>query len=125
MTTTIGPALGQAAVMNQATSYDAISARRFWTGFERGEGVSTYGSFRVSQRGAGVNMSVDVNMDDGAYVRGDAVTLQGLYYVSPHSATINEVVTTADATNPRIDRIVLEIKDNTHDASGSSLAQTR
>jgi hypothetical protein len=111
--------------MNQATSYDAISARRYWTGFERGEGVSTYGSFRVSQRGAGVNMSVDVNMDDGAYVRGDAVALQGLYYVSPHSATINEVVTAADATNPRIDQVVLELKDNAHDASGANLVQTR
>jgi hypothetical protein len=84
-----------------------------WTGFERGEGVSTYGSFRVSQRGAGANMSVDVNMDDFAYVRGDAVTLQGLYYVAPHSATINETISTADATNPRIDRVVLEIKDTT------------
>jgi hypothetical protein len=111
--------------MNQATSYDAISARRAWAGFERGEGVATYESFRVRQRGAGANMSVDIGMDDGAWVRGDAVTLQGLYYVAPHTATINEVISTADGTNPRLDQIVLEIKDHQHDASGSSLAQTR
>jgi hypothetical protein len=125
MTTTITPALGQGATMNQATSYDAISARRAWTGFERGEGVATYGSFRVSQRGAGANMSVDIAMDDFAWVRGDAVTHQGLYQVAPHSATINETITTAHATLPRLDQVVLEVKDHAHDASGSSLAQTR
>lgn len=129
MSTTIGPALGHGPWTQQGVGttpgYDAIDFRRSVTGFERGEGVSTYGSFRVSQRGAGANMSVDVNMDDGAWVRGDAVSLQGLYYVAPHSATINEVITAADATNPRIDRVVLEVKDTQHDASGSNLAQTR
>jgi hypothetical protein len=90
-----------------------------------GEGVTTYGSFRVSQRGAGANMSVDVNMDDFAYVRGDAVTHQALYKAAPHVSTINETISTADATNPRIDRVILELKDTQHDASGSSLFQTR
>jgi hypothetical protein len=45
--------------------------------------------------------------------------------VPPHTAVINEAITTANATNPRIDQVVLEIKDTTHDASGSNLAQTR
>jgi len=105
--------------------YDAVDVRRLAEDPSIGEGVTTYDSFRVSQRGAGANQSVDVNMDQVVYVRGDAVTLQGIYPVPPHSATINETVTAADGTNPRIDQVVLEILDNTHDASGSNLARTR
>jgi hypothetical protein len=70
-------------------------------------------------------MSVDINMDDAAYVRGDAVAHQGLYKIPPHASTINETITTANATNPRIDQVVLEVLDNQHDASGSNLARVR
>jgi hypothetical protein len=129
MTTTIAPALGHGPLTQQGTGstpgYDAIDARRWVSDPDLGEGVTTYGSFRVSQRGAGANLSVDVNMDDFAYVRGDAVTHQALYKAPPHASTINETITTADATNPRIDRVILELKDTTHDASGSNLFQTR
>jgi hypothetical protein len=129
MTTTLVPALGHGPLTQQGTGatpgYDAIDARRWMSDPDLGEGVTTYGSFRVSQRGAGANMSVDVNMDDYAFVRGDAVTLQALYKAAPHASTINEAISTADATNPRIDRVILELKDTQHDASGSSLFQTR
>jgi hypothetical protein len=129
MTTTLVPALGHGPLTQQGTGatpgFDAIDARRWMSDPDLGEGVTTYGSFRVSQRGAGANLSVDVNMDDFAYVRGDAVTLQGLYKAAPHASTINEAISTADATNPRIDRVILELKDTQHDASGSSLFQTR
>jgi hypothetical protein len=129
MTTTIGPALGHGPLTQQGTGstpgYDAIDARRWMSDPDMGEGVTTYGSYRVSQRAAGVNLSVDINMDDFAYVRGDAVTLQGLYKAAPHASTINEAISAADATNPRIDRVILELKDTAHDASGSSLFQTR
>jgi hypothetical protein len=94
MTTTLVPALGHGPLTQQGTGatpgYDAIDARRWTSGPSLGEGVTTYGSFRVSQRAAGANLSVDINMDDFAYVRGDAVTLQGLYQISPHASTINE-----------------------------------
>lgn len=129
MTTTISASLGQGPLTQQGVGttpgYDAITIRRIAETDEVGEGVTTYGSYRVSQRGAGANMSVDVNMDAYAYVRGDAVSLQSLYKIPPHNATINETVSTADATNPRVDRVILECKDTTHDASGSNLAQTR
>jgi hypothetical protein len=131
MTTTIGPALGHGATMTQqgtgsTPGYDAIDARRFW-GVSIQEGAITAGSYEVTQRGAGSNLSVDIaaSTGNGAIVQGDAVTAQGLYFVPPHTAVINEAITTANATNPRIDQVVLEIKDTTHDASGSNLAQTR
>lgn len=130
MTTTISPSIGHAPLMTQAGTgaspgYDAVDVRRMTANFDLGEGVETYDSYRVSQRGAGANMSVDCNMDQHAYIRGDAVALQGIYKIAPHSATINESVTAADGTNPRVDRVILELKDNTHDASGSNLVQTR
>jgi hypothetical protein len=130
MTTTISNALGHSPAMTQqgvgsTPGYDAIDARRFW-GVAVQEGVITAGSYEVTQRGAGANLSVDIaaSTGNGALVQGDAVTAQGLYFVAPHTAVINEAITTANATNPRIDQVVLEIKDTTHDASGSNLAQT-
>lgn len=84
-------------------------------------------AYVVSQRGAGANMSVDIAASTGlgVVVQGDTVTAQGCYVIPPHSAVINETITAADATNPRIDSVVLEVKDSTHDASGLNLAQTR
>jgi hypothetical protein len=71
-------------------------------------------------------MSVDIQSTTGScLIQGDAVSGQGLYLIPSHTATINEVVATADATNPRIDQVILEVLDNTHDASGSNLARTR
>jgi hypothetical protein len=130
MTTTIGPALGHGPWTQQGTGvapgYDAIDVRRLLQGVAP-EGVLSSGGFAVTQRAAGANLSVDIaaSTGEGARVQGDAVTLQGLYYVAPHSAVINEAISTAHATLPRNDLVVLEIKDTTHDASGSNLAQTR
>lgn len=129
MTTTIAPSLGHGVLMTQAGTgtspgFDAIDVRRM-TLSQQGEGVSTYESWRVRQRGASANMSVDIGADEVAYVRGDAVALQAPYAVAPHSATINEAITTADPTNPRLDMVILELKDATHDASGFNVAQTR
>jgi hypothetical protein len=130
MTTTIGPALGHGPWTQQGVGstpgYDAIDVRRLLDGVVT-EGVLTSTSFAVTQRGAGANMSVDIaaSTGDGARIQGDAVTLQSFYRVAPHSAVINETIAAADATNPRNDLVVLEIKDTQHDASGSNLAQTR
>lgn len=72
-------------------------------------------------------MSVDIaaSTGSGAAVQGDSVTAQGLYYVAPHSAVINEAISAADATNPRLDQVILEVKDDTHDAGGLNIARTR
>lgn len=137
MTTTISPSLGHAPLWTQAGTgaspgYDAIDRRRAdGMGFQ--EGVFGSASCEVVQRAAGANMSVDIttNVADAlgsglmALVQGDAVTHQGLYPVPPHTAVINETVTTAHATLPRVDQVVLEVLDNTHDSSGSNLVRTR
>lgn len=125
-TATITPTLGSAPVTLQAGNYSAIDDRRFW-GSGLGEGYLSTGSYQVIQRAAGANMTVDVasSVGEGAVVTGDSVTAQGKYFVPPTAANVNVDIATADATNPRNDLVVLEIKDDQHDASGLNLARVR
>jgi len=130
LSTTLAPGAGAGVLFTQAGTgatpgYSAIDLRRMLTGCLQ-EGVVEAGAYMVTARGAGDNMSVDIAADDGhAYVQGDSITAQGLYVVPPHSASINEAITAADSTNPRVDQVILEIRDNTHDASGGNEARVR
>lgn len=90
------------------------------------EGVIEAGAYMVTERSAGANMSVDIAANDGsALVQGDSITAQGLYHIPPHSASINETIAAADSTHPRVDQVILEVRDNTHDASGGNEARVR
>ena len=125
-TATITPTLGAAPVTLQAGNYSAIDDRRFWTATLQ-EGVLSGGSYQVIQRAAGANMTVDVasSVGNGAIVQGDSVTAQGAYFVPPTAANVNVDIAAADATNPRNDLVVLEVKDDQHDAGGLNLARVR
>lgn len=125
-TATITPTLGSAPVTLQAGNYSAIDDRRFW-GSGLGEGYLSTGSFQVIQRAAGANMTVDVasSVGEGAVVTGDSVTAQGKYFVPPTAANVNVDIAASDATNPRNDLVVLEVKDDQHDAGGLNLARVR
>jgi hypothetical protein len=125
-TATITPTLGSAPVTLQAGNYSAIDDRRFW-GAGLGEGYLSTGSYQVIQRAAGANMTVDVasSVGEGAVVQGDSVTGQGRYFVPQTAANVNVDIAAADATNPRNDLVVLEVKDDQHDAGGLNLARVR
>lgn len=131
MPTDIAPSLGHGVLFTQGGAgstpgYDAIDDRTALTLGGCQEGVYESGAYKVTQRAAGANMSVDVAASTGhALVQGDAVSFQDLYGVRPHSAVINEAITAADATNPRLDQVILEILDNQHDGSGNSKARVR
>lgn len=73
------------------------------------EGVVGSGDLKVSQRGAGANMSVDV-ATGSAWVRIDTGTNNGLAHVAS-DAVANVVVTASNATNPRIDQIIVRYND--------------
>ena len=131
MATDIAPSLGQGAVLLQAgpgasPGYSAIDIRRA-LGVGLQEGVIDSGSYMVTERGAGANMTVDIaaSTGDGAWVKGDTVASQGLYYVAPHSAVINEAITANSSGNPRVDQVILEILDDTHDAGALNKARIR
>jgi hypothetical protein len=82
-----------------------------------GEGVNGQADMRVSQRGAGVNMSVDIAAGD-AIVRGDSQTRPGPL---PHhnDAVVNAAITANASGNPRIDRVWLQLSDATDSGSGT------
>ena len=125
-TATITPTLGSAPVTLQAGNYSAIDDRRFWSVAAR-EGALSGGSYQVIQRAAGANMTVDVasSVGSGAVVQGDSVTAQGNYFVPPTAANVNVDIAASDATNPRNDLVVLEVKDDQHDAGGLNIARVR
>lgn len=85
-----------------------------------GEGVMGQADWRVSQRGAGANMSVDIAAGS-AVVRGDSVVNQGLYHVV-NDAVINAAVTANASGNPRIDRVLISVADSTDSGSGTDIS---
>jgi hypothetical protein len=129
---TVAPTLGHAVLMTQggigsSPGYDAIDLRRMIQSASGGqEGVFDALGWKVTEASGGANMTVLVDADVGlARVDGESVVNQGPYIVAPHSTNITLDVATANATNPRIDTVILHVRDNTHDALGSNDARVR
>ena len=78
-------------------------------------GVLTPTDLLVTQRAAGVNMSVDVATGQVA-VPGSEATYQGAYFVENRGA-VNVTIATADATNPRRDLIIVRVRDAQYSGS--------
>jgi hypothetical protein len=74
------------------------------------EGVVGANDFKVVQRGAGANQSVDVGTGF-AWVGIDTGTRNGMGHVT-NDATANVTVTASNATNPRVDQIILRWNDS-------------
>ncbi len=97
----------------QQVALPALDLRRLLAALVSTEGVTTSGDMAVSQRGAGANYSVDIAAGS-ALVKGDTVAGQG-YYLAYNDATFNLTgFTAANATNPRIDRVVVRVRDAFH-----------
>lgn len=75
------------------------------------EGVRDLAAFKVTQRGAGANMSVDVTAGE-AFVQGDNEPFQG-NYLARSTAVENRTVTAAPGSNSRYDLVVLRVNDPT------------
>lgn len=85
-----------------------------------GHGLVRSTHLAVTQNGT-PNMSVNVAKGT-ALVNGTSSLAQAVYAVT-NDATANLAIATADATNPRRDLVVIQIRDNTEDASGSNDAR--
>lgn len=107
---------------SSSISYSAKDVRRHITRLQN-EGIVDSGDFAVSERAAGANMSVDVAAGE-AYVQGDTNADEAQYYCR-ETGTLNATFTASDATNPRIDRVVLEVKNDSEDSSGLNKARIR
>jgi hypothetical protein len=126
-TVTVSPTLGHAVLFTQggvgtSPGYDAIDLRRLRRGASGGQPrVFDVTGWKVSERAAGANMTVDVAANVGlAVVDGTNVAFQDPYVVAPHSAVASLDVAAAHGTNPRVDSVFLVVRDTTHDASGFS-----
>lgn len=124
---TIAPTLGHPLLFTQGgvgatPGYDAIDLRRMMEASSSGqEGVFDATGWRVRENTLGPNMTVQVDVNVGlARVKGDSVTFQSDYIVAPHSGVATLDITAAHSTNPRVDMVVLQVRDNTHDALGQN-----
>jgi len=90
-----------------ATAHPEDSVLQPFTDLIRSSGVldlnTTDSHFKISQRGAGANMSVDINTGRGV-IKGS-----GNAYPVRNTTDINVVVTSNASGNPRIDAVVLYI----------------
>lgn len=107
-----------------APGYGALDLRRAMNALGR-EGVVGLTDFQVTPTAGGNTLAVDVNPGQ-ALVQGDTVAYQGLYYVERDTAISGGArldVAQANASNPRIDAIDIQIYDTVYDGSGDSLAR--
>jgi hypothetical protein len=121
----ISPTVGHAILATQlgvgsSPGYDAIDLRRSFANLQEGTFDGT--SWKVTESTPNA-MTVDVAANNGrAAVQGDAITNQGLYIVAPHSAVATLTIAANASGNPRVDQIVLQTYDDTHDGSGNNKA---
>lgn len=75
------------------------------------EGILGAGSFAVTQRAAGANMQLDIAAGV-AVLTGDDAAGQGRYLIRADAADTEAVtISTANPTNPRIDRVGIQLRD--------------
>ncbi|MBX5461646.1 MAG: hypothetical protein IRZ28_11220 [Steroidobacteraceae bacterium] len=133
---TITPALGHAVLFTQGgdgapgAGYDAIDLRRLFTcagAFQ--PGVFGANDWKVTERASGgANLSVDVAANAGmAVVPNSAlITPRDFYLVAPHSSVVNLSSVPANTSgNPRVDYVVLQVRNQDHDGSGEYDARVR
>lgn len=101
--------------------YNAIDLRRYVSSIYSEGTAGSPDALRVGAPG-GMNLSVAPGK---GYVEGDSIGDQGLYYARLGSAVSDLTVGASDATNPRIDQVVLELKDHQHDGGGLTKARAR
>lgn len=99
----------------QTSTYSALRDRLVLAhGASIQEGVWAAADFKAAQRAAGANMSVDVPAGYCLVTADYPGNKNGLFHIE-NDATINvPQATAANATNPRLDQLVLTINDQTH-----------
>lgn len=85
-------------------------------GADSGHGIVLNTDLAVSANGT-PNMSVNVSLG-GCYIRGTESVHQGSYHVY-NDATVNVAIGTADATNPRRDLVIVQVRDDTYSGSNN------
>src|SRR5487761_1793683 len=82
-------------------------------------GIVTAGDLAVTQQ-ATPNMSVQMGVGQ-VWVPGSSTTTQGLYY-GRNAAAATLPIAAANATNPRIDQVIVQVQDPFYAGSTKSMA---
>lgn len=99
--------------LENADNHNAVDYRTMLASLVGGSsGVAAGGHLQVSPRPT-PNMSVDV-APGGVFVASTRSAAQGVYHAY-NDGTINVPIAAADPTNPRIDRIVVQVRDEAQD----------
>jgi hypothetical protein len=81
------------------------------------------GNLKVTERGAGPNFSIDIATGAGI-VAGDDQANQGSYFVR-NTATLNVAVGAPDPSNPRIDAVVVQVRDTQAGGEAGTICEAR
>lgn len=116
------PLVMQASGGDTPFAYAAIASRQAHDIMYATEGVIALG-LQVTQRAAGVNMSVDVAAG-ACVITGDDVSLQGKYLCVNDAGALNITVPAAPGSGTRIHRVIARIKDKAHSGSWTTYEWT-
>src|ERR1700733_14767619 len=101
--------------MDSTTQDAALFRRALGTLISPLGGIVTPGDLTVAQQTV-ANMSVQIGVGQ-VWIPGTSLTTQGPYYSQNHAA-ITVPITTANATNPRVDTILAQVVDQGYAGSG-------
>lgn len=90
-------------------SHTAQGDRLVLSSLVAAEGIVGTADLAVTERAGTADMSVDVAAG-AAFIAGTESSTQGVYYVF-NDATVNLAVAAADATDPRVDLVVAQVRD--------------
>lgn len=107
----------QPGVGDPDIEYAGVDDRALIRNLFHDEGVfdTVFGSLRVTQRGAGANMSVDVAAGS-AFIFGDDVSEQGMYLVTS-DAVENATIPAPPGAGTRTHRVVAQVRDKLHNSA--------
>lgn len=108
---------------NAGAVYNAVEYRHLMQALlgAAANGVLSPLDLKVTQRGAGANMSVDIAVGNAAILGTEAWPSQGVY-IAHSDAVTNLAIGASNATNPRYDLIVLRVRDSVYSGGTDSVA---
>lgn len=100
-----------ASAPQEQVAMPSVDVRRMLAVAISAEGVKALNDLKVSQRAAGANMSVDVAAGEAYILDDHAGSNAGGFYWAKNDAAVNLAIAAASPSNPRVDRVILEVLD--------------
>jgi hypothetical protein len=96
--------------LQNRTDHSALTVRTLADSLTAGSAVVGVNDLKVSQRGAGANMSVDIT-GGLAFIEGTESATQGAYCVRADATVVNLAIAASNASLGRIDSVIAKVQD--------------